>query len=171
MQSLIHSHVREKLWVTWGSPTCDWHLNWGWRQSCETKPLSCGVSTNSRQWVSELLGVENSHIWHQKCCECGNSMRVKENQGVCPSNYPKWGQSTVYVGPIPGKAQYNTLVSHLGACFPTFLLILFPRLGVVSVSLSLQRIPSNTALFCIKNPGSVHHCTPLSQRHTPTLSP
>ena len=41
-EPLICSQVVQKLWVTWGPPTCDGYLN-VMKQSHGTEPLTCGI--------------------------------------------------------------------------------------------------------------------------------
>ena len=74
---LVCSQVGQKLWVSWGPTTCNWHLKWEGELSCGSEPLTFGVRANSRQLVSELLGVENPHIWCQKCCV---SRKIREER-------------------------------------------------------------------------------------------
>lgn len=39
----ICSQFAQKLWVTWGPTTCNWHLKGGASESCGTEPLTCGT--------------------------------------------------------------------------------------------------------------------------------
>lgn len=67
----ICSWVGQKLWVTWdpllpigvwnGCGYCE-----GWRESCGTENLTCGICSNFRQLVPELLGVgspQQCSVW------------------------------------------------------------------------------------------------------------
>lgn len=95
--------IRQKLWVTWGLTTCDWHLKWG--LVFGTEPLTCEVCGNSalcQNWIElydTQLVWEKWLAWEKVCtsghrsveCECREKLFFHYAPAHCQAGDWDWG--------------------------------------------------------------------------------